>query len=267
MNSKKTLVATGFKMKKSVKESVDYAEIVSTFVNKNSDALRDFDILICPSFISLYPMLKIISNSNVLILGAQDCWYEDRGPYTGEVSPLNLKEIGCSYVEIGHPERRDIFNEDSKIINKKVAACVRNNLKPILFVNEKSKLKQTNGINESLKKQLLAELKGIELKDLDKVIIAYEPGWAIGAEKAAPVSYIEESLYLLREFFNKEFGRGLGESQFIFYGGSVNIENAKEIIKIKGNDGIASSRGSLDPNYFIEMIKIAVRVKSSNSFT
>ena len=130
-------------------------------------------------------MSKIISGSEVLKLGAQDCWYEDRGPYTGEVSPKNLKEIGCTYVEVGHPERRGIFKEDSDLINKKIKACIRNDLKPILFIGEKQRYNNKQKTYRLLGDQLIEELNSLDNSDLSKVILAYEPLWAIGAEKAA----------------------------------------------------------------------------------
>ncbi len=257
---KKIIVGSGFKMRKSTNESIDYAKVIVDFINKNNSDLTSVEVFILASFEALYPMSKIISGSEVLKLGAQDCWYEDRGPYTGEVSPKNLKEIDCTYVEVGHPERRGIFKEDSDLINKKIKACIRNDLKPILFIGEKQRYKNKQKIYRFLEDQLQEELNGLNNGSLSNVVLAYEPLWAIGAKEAAPVEYIQDSLIFLRDFFKNNFGRAISENQIIFYGGSVKLDNAEEILKVSGNDGISSGRGAMDPKYFIEMIKIAAEV-------
>lgn len=198
---KKVIVGSGFKMRKSVKESIDYVKKVYNFIMSNKSDFSQLEIFILASFEALYPMSKIISDSKVLKLGAENCWHEDRGPYTGEVSPKNLKEIGCTYVEVGHPERRGIFKESGDLINKKIRACIRNDLKPILFIGEKQKYDNKNLVYRFLEKQLLEELKGVSIKKLNNVVLAYEPIWAIGAKEAAPVDYIEDSLIFFKRIF------------------------------------------------------------------
>ena len=254
---KKVIVGAGFKMRKSVKDSIDYVEKVYNFIAGNKSDTSSLEIFILASFEALYPMAKIVSDKKVLKLGAQNCWHEDRGPYTGEVSPKNLKEIGCTYVEVGHPERRYIFNESGDLINKKIKACIRNDLKPILFIGERQKHDDKSLVYSFLKKQLLEELEGLNIEELNNVVLAYEPIWAIGAKDAAPVEYIEDSLIFLRKFFRDNFGDKISEGQPIFYGGSVKPENALEILKVKGNDGISSGRGAMEPEYFIDIINIS----------
>ena len=252
---KKILVGSGFKMRKSVKDSINYVERISRFIEKNNVDSNSIEIFFLASFLALYPISKIISKSKILKLGAQNCWYEDRGPFTGEVSPMDLKEIGCTYVEVGHPERRDIFKENNLIINKKIKACIRNKLMPILFIGEEQKYRDKKKINKCLEKQILDELIGIDATRINEVVIAYEPIWAIGAKDAAPIEYIYDSLSFLRNLFEKEYGKNISKEQIIFYGGSVKLSNALEILEIENNDGISSGRGALDPNDFIKIIK------------
>ena len=263
--NKKMLIGSGFKMRKSVQESIDYTKRINDFINKHVSDVSLIEVFILASFEALYPMSKIISNSKILKLGAQNCWYENRGPYTGEVSPMNLKEIGCTYVEIGHPERRDIFKEDKILINKKIKSCIKNGLKPILFIGEKEKYKDKNQVYKFLEKQLLEELGVLHRGDLNKVVLAYEPIWAIGAQEAAPVNYIQDSLFFLRKFFESKYGKDISENQIIFYGGSVKLENTIDILKIEGNDGISSGRGASNPDYFIDMIKLAIEFMNNKS--
>ncbi len=236
--ARKILIGSGFKMRKSIKDSVDYTKKISNFIKNGNSDLELIEVFILASFLALYPMSKIISRSKLLKLGTQNCWHEDRGPYTGEVSPVDLKEIGCTYVMVGHSERRDIFREDQGLINKKIKACIRNNLKPILFIGEKNKYKNEKQVYRLLKNQLLIELNGINKPYLSEVVIAYEPVWAIGTEDAAPIEYIKGSLIFLREFLKKENGQE-SKNQSIIYGRSVKIDNIFVIVKIEGYDSIS----------------------------
>ena len=247
-------------MRKSISESIDYARVILNFVQNNISDLKFVEVFILASFEALYPMSEIISGSEVLKLCAQNCWFEDEGPYTGEVSTKNLKEVGCTYVEVGHPERRSIFKEDSDLINKKVKACIKNGLKPILFIGEIKKYSDKSQVYRFLEKQLSEELHGLDNEELNKVILGYEPLWAIEAETAAPVEYIQDSIIFLREFFRARFSDHISKNQTIFYGGSVKLDNSLEILKIDGNDGISSGRGAMEPGYFIEMIRVAAAV-------
>ena len=251
-------------MRKNVSDSIDYVKKINKFVYEYIPESLLLEIFILPSFLAIYPIANSLDLSEKIKIGAQNCCWEDEGAFTGEVSPRDLKEIGCTYVEIGHPERRNIFKEDDYMINKKIKICVRNNLLPILFIgeNEKSDIKKRK---LSLKNLLLKDLTGIESDSLDKIIIAYEPVWAIGAKEAAPVEYIFDSLAMLREIFKSEWGNGISRNQFIFYGGSVTAENAMQILTIENNDGISSGRGALDPEKFIEILKIAMEFKKNQN--
>jgi triosephosphate isomerase len=260
---KKTLIGVGFKMRKNVKDSISYAKLLYDFVKNNIDNSMALEIFFLPSFLVLYPISKIFGNS--IKLGAQNCWHEDEGSFTGEISPRDLKEIGCKYVEVGHPERRNIFKEDDELINKKVLACIRNDLYPLLFIGDREKYEDKKILKEILENQLKTYLKSVKKEDLAKVVLAYEPVWAIDAKNAAPVDYIHDSLVLLREIIKDNYDEEISKNQMIFYGGSVNLSNAAQILKIENNDGISSGRGALDPEQFIKILNIVIEFKTKKS--
>ena len=160
---KKIYLCTSWKMNLTVIESVKYAKKLNDFVNEVIPADSMIEIFIFPDFLSLYPISAIFSKSRIK-LGAQDCFWEDTGPYTGEVSPKSLNAIDCNYVMAGHPERVNYFNEDAAIINKKVKAILKNNMTPTLFVIEKEKKPKIKDTCNILKDQLFPMLEGIEQK-------------------------------------------------------------------------------------------------------
>lgn len=187
------------------------------------------NVVVCPPFVFV-PLLKGVA------LGAQDCFYKEEGSYTGEVSPSMLKSLGCKYVIIGHSERRRFFKENDDIINKKVKLVLENKMTPVLCVGET--LKEKKRRKSVLKKQLEAGLKGVNSK---KVIIAYEPVWAIGnSNPCSPEEALKVRLFISSLFDSK-----------ILYGGSVNGSNAKDYLDF---DGLLVGGASLRPE---ELVKIA----------
>ncbi len=158
---------------------------------------------------AIFSVSELACNS-ILQYGAQDCCWSDEGAFTGEVSPMHLKDLGCTYAELGHAERRDIFKEDDEMINKKVLGCLRNNLKPILCIGEEKRYARNKDAFRFVKKQLLSDLKGVNRQDIGKVIIAYEPVWAIGADASAPVDFIYEGMNFLRELIREEYDNDCG---------------------------------------------------------
>jgi len=259
---RKILVGAAWKMNKTVDESIDYVKKLVSFVDSNLSDSKYVEVFVLPTYLSLYSFSKIIGNSK-LKYGAQNCFWEDEGAYTGEVSPMHLKDIGCTYVELGHPERRNILKEDDVMINKKVIACLRNDLIPILCIGEERKYSNVKAVYEFLKNQLLSDLNGIKQHDVNKVVLAYEPVWAIGASRAASVDYIYHMIGYLRELLGDKFGKEVGENQIIFYGGSVNLENAREILKLDNNNGIFIGRAGLNFDFFTGMIKTALDIEKS----
>jgi len=204
------------------------------------NAVKKTKAIVCPP----YPYIPYMINSKSQILnpklGAQNCHYEQSGAFTGEVSAKMLKDLGCKYVIIGHSERRKHFKETDEIINKKLKAASKAGLKPILCVGEKR--------GESAKKiignQLEKDLKGISKKDLKKIIIAYEPVWAIGTGNFCSAIKANEARKFIKQRFDNK----------ILYGGSVNSKIAKDYIKV-GFDGLLIGGASLDVKEFIKIVK------------
>ncbi|MCL5070040.1 MAG: triose-phosphate isomerase, partial [Actinobacteria bacterium] len=150
-----------------------------------------------------------------------------------------------------------------EVISKKVAAIIKNNIKPILCIGEEEKPSQIDTALRFLKDQLLEDLSKINSVDLKNIIVAYEPVWAIGASSSAPIAYIKEAIDFLRTLLNKEFGSKCGEEQVIIYGGSVTPESAKDILALPNNDGIFIGRSALNIDYFIKMIMMASEIQKT----
>ncbi|MCJ7615337.1 MAG: triose-phosphate isomerase, partial [Desulfobacterales bacterium] len=195
--SKNILVGGSWKMYKTVKESIAYAKGLNDFCLENISEKDKIEVFFLPTYLPLYSLKEIV-NSPKLKYGAQNCAWEDEGSFTGEVSPAHLKDSGCSYIMLGHAERRKLFGEDDRMINKKVLAALRNGLAPILCIGERE---NTNNIKDTFKflsGQLLTGLDGVDAFNVGRVILAYEPVWAIGANTSAPVRLILEIISFIR---------------------------------------------------------------------
>jgi triosephosphate isomerase len=262
--TRKLYVGTSWKMNKTVNESRQFISTLCDFMNNNPQVIKNLEVFVLPAFLAIDSAIQIINKTNSdLKIGAQDCCWEDFGAFTGEVSPMHLKDLGASYVELGHAERRNIFMETDEMVSKKLAAVIKNNMKPILCIGEEEKPAQIQTALKFLEKQLLEDLSKINKDDLKNIVIAYEPVWAIGATASAPLDYIEEAMDFLRNLLNKKFGNNCGSDQVIIYGGSVTPESARDILALKNNDGIFVGRSALNVEYFINMIKMANEVQKS----
>lgn len=257
----KTLIGASWKMNKNVGESIAYAKKLNEFVLNGINEQQDVEIFFLPTFLPLFSLKNIITSPK-LKYGSQNSGWQAEGSFTGEVSPAHLKDSGCTYIELGHAERRSIFMEDDEMINRKLKAVLENDLKPILCIGEKEKSKDMKDVFKCLARQVQTGLKDVRLGDLDKVIIAYEPVWAIGAKYSAPVKHIEDSLAFIRELLRREYGNSISQKQFIIYGGSVTPQSTPDILSLENVNGIFIGRASLNLEYFIEMIKIAIDIVS-----
>ncbi|HJX02000.1 MAG TPA: triose-phosphate isomerase family protein [Candidatus Humimicrobiaceae bacterium] len=254
-------IICGWKMNLGVSGSVHYAEKIKEFICSINDLSRDLRIIVFPDFLSLYSVIEILKNSPVEA-GSQDSFWEDRGAFTGEVSPLFLSEIGCRYILLGHPERSINLKEDKQMVNKKVKAALRNNLTPFLIVFEK-KDPDKEKIFLQLREDVLSYLEGLEPDEISKIIMIYEPLWAINTANAAPPDHIKEKVISIRNFIDKEYGSGIGSNLCITYGGGVNENNFKDILDIKELDGIGIGHASLDLDFMKHIIKTANEKKKS----
>ena len=202
-----------------------------------------------------------VKNRNIgnLFIGAQNCYYEKKGAFTGEISTHMLKDIGTKYVILGHSERRRLFSETDEVINKKVLSCLKEDLGIILCVGEDSEQKRNNLTNKILSNQLLTALKGVGRSDLDKIIVAYEPVWAIGAEKSASCLEISNVARYIKKKISSFYSsdKNLETIIKVLYGGSVSSNNACKILNIKDLDGVLVGKSSLNCEDFLKIIYCA----------
>lgn len=237
------MIVANWKMYLSPKDSVELFKI----------AVKYSGAVICPSFVALN-QLSDLAKKNGIGLGAQDCFWENRGAYTGEVSPLDLKNLGCEYVIIGHSERRNYFKETDEMIGKKVKASLSVGLIPILCVGE-NKFERKNGkagarVGEQLKKDLAGLGK---LKIGQKIIIAYEPVWAIGTGQACAPEVAVKMHQLIKDKVDKLIGV---ENVRVLYGGSVDDKNIASYLKNAEIDGALVGGASAKKDIFLSLLSV-----------
>ena len=247
---RRPLLAANWKMFKTVPEMESY---VAAFLELVKDVL-DRDILIAPSFVCLPRMSQLLEKS-VVQVGAQNMFYEEKGAYTGEISPLMLLDIGVKTVIIGHSERRHIFNEDDDLINKKVMAALGHEIVPILCIGETLEERESGKTLTILQTQLKNGLKNVEADAIKKVIVAYEPVWAIGTGKTASLEQIQEAHSLVRREVAVLAGEDIAQNMRILYGGSVKPANVRDIMGLEDVDGALVGGASLEPESFAKIVK------------
>lgn len=259
----KPLIVANWKMNP---QSLAEAKRLFNSVKKRLKNIKNVEIVICPPFVYIptfqysyrepEPSVRYGASIPTIKLGAQNCFWENSGPFTGEISPLMLKNFGCQYVIVGHSARREM-GETDETINKKIKAAIRAKLKPILCIGETKKVKKKKEIFKILKKQLRAGLKGIgnwKLK-IENLIIAYEPVWAVGTGNPCQTKGAKISLFMIRKIISQLFNHpALSKKIKIIYGGSVNSKIARDYIKA-GFDGLLIGGASLNPQEFIKIVK------------
>lgn len=237
-----TTIIANWKMHKSAVEAADFIAVL-----KKADLPTDREIVICPPFTSLAVTQSELADSAIQY-GAQNMHWEAEGAYTGEISASMLKEFGCTHVIIGHSERRQYFNETNETVNKKVLAALAAELTPIVCVGETLEQRQHSESEGHVKVQVNAALLGIEANDYQRVIMAYEPIWAIGTGETASTQQVQEMHYMIRSL--------VGEQVRIVYGGSVNTTNAAELIGQVDVNGALVGGASLDVTEFTKLLLI-----------
>lgn len=245
---RRPVIAGNWKMNKTIGESVELVNALKPLV---ADA--EVEIVVCPVFISLYEVAKALEGSNIGI-GAQNMYFKDNGAYTGEVSPVFLKDMGIEYVILGHSERRQYFKEDDAEINKKTLAALNHGLKPILCVGETLDEREKGITFEVIRIQTEGCLAGMEGMDLQSLIIAYEPVWAIGTGKTATSEDANEVIGYIRKLLREILSDKVADQTRILYGGSVKSSNIKELMSMPEIDGALVGGASLEA---IEFSKIA----------
>jgi triosephosphate isomerase len=255
---RKTIIAGNWKMHKTISQSIELANGLKRQLY-SLDA-EQIDIVLCPAFTSLSEVAEIVMGS-CLQLGAQDVYWQQEGAFTGEVSALMLKDCGCSYVIIGHSERRQYFAESNETVNKKIKISLQQGLIPIVCIGETLAERQADKTFSVLDEQLLNGLQDIEKVEIPKIVIAYEPVWAIGTGKTATAKQAEEAQHYIRKKVQEMHGQEAAEEIRIQYGGSVKPENISELMQEKDIDGALVGGASLSLDSFSEIVRKANEVK------
>jgi len=247
--ARRPLIAGNWKMYKTTAEAVADAQALARRVAQ----ARQTDILIAPPFTALAAVAQSVSGSNVAV-GAQNLHWETQGAFTGEISPTMVKAAGATHAIIGHSERRQFFGETDDTVNRKIKAAVAHGLIPVMCVGEMLSEREADQTFSVLDKQVRNGLKGRTLDELDRLVLAYEPVWAIGTGKTASADQAQEVHVYLRGLLAEIFGSALAGSVRILYGGSVKPGNIGELMAMADIDGALVGGASLDPDTFSTIV-------------
>jgi triosephosphate isomerase len=242
---RRPVIAGNWKLYKTVQEALDLVTGLIPLVKKN----RDVDIVVAPVFTALTNVKGAVAGSNIMI-SAQDCYWEDEGAYTGEVSPKLLKDAGCSHVIIGHSERRQFFGETDETVNKKIKAALNEGLTVIFCIGETLEERDAGKTLDVLKTQVVNGLSGITGEQFNNTIIAYEPVWAIGTGKTASDEQAQEVHAFIRSLVAGLYNKTAADGIRILYGGSVKPENIKGLMNQPDVDGALVGGASLKAESF-----------------
>jgi len=241
----KLLIAANWKCNPS---SLKEAKKLFNFLAEKLDSLKKTELVVCPPFLWLF----LGQGQRKFKLGAQNCFWELKGAYTGEISPLMLRSIGVEYVILGHSERRRYFQESNQEINQKIKLALKSNLQPILCVGETDKSSEASQV---IREQIEKGLDGIKRNQLKRITIAYEPVWAIGTGLACLPADVFQIKLFIRKILTNLYSRSLADSVKIIYGGSVNQKNALDYLKEAGVDGLLIGGFSLKIKEFLKLVK------------
>ena len=245
---KNKVIAGNWKMNMLPNEAMNFINGIEQCVNESQD-----EIILCVPYTDLFYSLLTAQNTKVRI-GAQNVHWEENGAYTGEISAPMLTCINVEYVIIGHSERRQYFAETDEIVNKKIKTAIKNKLKPIICIGETLEQKEEKITKEIIDKQLTIALQEISKEEVEKLIIAYEPIWAIGTGKTATVKEVTNTIKQIRSKIKDIYEKETSEKITILYGGSVKKENAKELLKSSDIDGALIGGASLNIEEFKAII-------------
>jgi triosephosphate isomerase len=247
---RKKLMAANWKMYKTPDQTRDFFRDFLPLVEKHD---RD-EIAVCPPFVDVPAAVEAAKGSNVAI-GAQNMYWEKEGAFTGEISTGMLLAVGCTHVIIGHSERRQYFGETDDTVNLKLKAALEAGLVPIVCVGEVLEEREAGLTEDVLRRQCLRAFHAISGKKAAKLVIAYEPVWAIGTGRTATPQLASEAHQVIRSEAGKALGEELAENLRILYGGSVKPENAKALMSEAEIDGALVGGASLDPKSFAAIVK------------
>jgi triosephosphate isomerase (TIM) len=252
--ARKPIIAGNWKMNLNHLEAIGLVQ--KLHYNLRQQDYDHVEVVVCPSFTSLRSVQTLIEGDRIPMgLGAQNCHWEEKGAFTGEVSPPMLARLKCSYVIAGHSERRHIFGETDEVVNRKAKAIVAHGMVPIVCVGETLDQREAGSTEEVVRTQVRGSLAGIPADTIGALVIAYEPVWAIGTGRTAQPSDASEVIGWIRRTVGEIAGEPAAESVRIQYGGSVNAGNIAAIMAEKGVDGALVGGASIDAEEFALIVR------------
>ncbi len=254
------LIAGNWKMHTTPADAATLGKAIAERQNALKPSSR-VQTLICPPYISIHAALENVKGSGVLV-GAQNCHFEPKGAFTGEIAPNMLKAIGCTHVIIGHSERRQYFSETNALLNKKVKAALHEGIVPIYCVGETLTERQQDQTLQVVRTQLIDGLLDVSLQSASQLVIAYEPVWAIGTGLSATAEQAQEVHAAIRSLL-KELFPNAGADMFILYGGSLKPENADEILSKPDVNGGLIGGAALQADSFAAIVATAAKLSVS----
>lgn len=254
---RKYLMAGNWKMNKTVPEAIALSQQLCNYYNREWDKV---DVVLCVPSIDIKAVHTVLDFDKTDIeLGAQNVHQEPSGAYTGEISIPMIKEAGCTYCIVGHSERREYFGETDEIVNLKVKELVNNKINAIVCVGESLNVRDSERHIEFVTAQVRAALAGLDVEDLDKVVVAYEPIWAIGTGRTATPEQAEEVCAAIRATIAEAFTQEAADAVRVLYGGSMNQGNVESLLAMQDIDGCLVGGASLDANSFKQLIEAAAK--------
>jgi len=252
---RKPFMAGNWKMNTDSHSSVALAKAVAA--GSTDVAGERVTVAVIPPFVYLAAVAKAVSSSAVAV-GAQDVYFEQKGAFTGEISPAMLKDVGCTYVLCGHSERRHVLGESDELVGKKVTAAINGGLLPILCVGELLEERDGGKTEQVVERHLRTGLAGLGVEKMAAVTIAYEPVWAIGTGRTATPQQAQEVHQFIRGLLAKMYSKDLAGQTPILYGGSVKPENARELMAQADVDGLLVGGASLKADDFVKIVQAGV---------
>ncbi|MDZ4743145.1 MAG: triose-phosphate isomerase [Verrucomicrobiota bacterium] len=253
--SRKKIIAANWKMNKTSTEAKAFMQAFKTELG----AFDGAEAVIVPSFVSIATVATEIAGAKNIQVGAQNVYWEKSGAFTAEISTDMLKDLGVTYVVIGHSERRQFFGETNETVNKRIKAALAAGLRPIFCIGETLTEREAGRLVEVITSQVKEGLANITGEEITELVLAYEPVWAIGTGKVATPEQAQEVHALIRKTLAEMYGEKLAGQLRIQYGGSVKAANAKELLHQEDIDGALVGGASLDPREFALIVKAAVK--------
>jgi triosephosphate isomerase len=249
---RKPVIAGNWKLNKTIKEAIEFA----TLLKRSIRDTQSVDVILCPVYMAISEVSEALRDTDFRV-GGQDLYWEEKGAFTGEVSASLLKDAGASHVIIGHSERRQFFHETHETVNRKTKAALNAGLTPIVCVGESLAEREKNLTRKVLEEQLTGGLAGFGPADAERMILAYEPVWAIGTGKVASPVQAQEAHAFIRGWLKGRFGVDIAQGVRIQYGGSVKPDNISDLMREEDIDGALVGGASLDAQGFTDIIKNA----------